>query len=240
MSEILCVDLGGTNCRLAVFKANKLIQKNSFLCPESHTEFQENFLEVLKAFKTKSFKEISIAAAGIWNKELMLKQSINLKNYIDKDIWTKIKIDLNSEKILIHSDVEAAAIGEAIYGREDKYENLLYLNLGTGTSAALFKDHKIFKTNYSPVLRLDYLPKETNLNDIDHLSKQLISLSLILSPELIVIGGGKSNNWSSYIEPAITKAKAYLKDKLTYEINFDKAKLEDAALYGALELAKIA
>lgn len=241
---ILAIDLGGTNLRLAWFNNGVLEDLEIYPTPENHRELIQIILD-----KSRNPIAIGLAAPGFWDKTLILRQSINLPNYINQVIWPLISTKLNIP-VFLASDTELAAWGLAVHEYRLKFSNLLYINFGTGFGAGLYKDGKTFATSYSPTLRLDFLvhPERAfvkgtqNLVDIEYdsanlLSSTLINLCFVLSPQIIVFGGGKVNQtWDTHIAPAIHQAKPYLDEHLVYSIEFAKQKLEHPALYGAYEL----
>lgn len=259
--KLIAIDLGGTKTSLAYFDGEQIKKVVNFPTPQTPNDFLSTISTKLKLFDApelglKQLSAIGVGAAGVWDYECILRQSLHLEKYIGFPIWTKLSEALNLP-IFLKSDVELAVMGEAVYGLKNEFQNVLYINLGTGFSASLYKDDDVFTTDYSPTLRLEYLvqpeyfeetdkdpdevsEEEKNLKAIATLSTTLINLSFILSPQIISIGGGKTHkdNWSKIIQPAIDKAMPYLNENLTYQIQIRKAKLENPAHYGALELVR--
>lgn len=235
--NLLAIDLGGSKTEYAFINAEKVVcHTGKFETPAS----PEDFLNKLRSLVVNNNEEITIkkivaAVPGVWDEAMTLKQSLNLPNYIDYPIWQPLNQEFNLE-IDLHSDVELAALGEAIYGAGKGYNSMLYLNLGTGFSGALYKDGSLFKTDYSPTLRLDFLKySDSKIDFWEKLSLNLINLSLLFSPELIVLGGGRAvNNWNEFVEPAIDKAQSYLKDKLCFEVKIHLKELDNPAIFGAM------
>lgn len=237
-ANLLAIDLGGTKIEIAVLNENSKILYSKYLatpdCPKAFFDLLEPYAVDLK--NNYKLERAVAAVPGIWDSEKVLKQSINLPKYINYPVWNKLERNLGLDITLAY-DIELAALGEAVYGAGKGFNSMLYLNLGTGFSGALYKDGALFKTNYSPTLRLDFLQySNSKLSLWDKLALNLVNLSLILSPEIIVLGGGKAiNNWEEYVLPAINKAQGYLKDKLCYKLEIKKKLLDNPALFGALE-----
>lgn len=246
---ITAIDLGGTNTRLAIFNNEaKILDHEVFDTPKEPEVLVEKIYSELK-YNTE-ISAITVAAPGFWDKDCILQQSINLKPYIGYPIWSQLAEKLKLP-IYLKTDVELACLGEAIYGRNNQYSNLLYLNLGTGFSGAMYKDSKLFSTDYSPTIRLDFLIQPTqakcegkfvsNLEfaPSDLLSSTIINLALILSPQIIVLGGGKVEaKWKELIKPAIENSLIYLQEVMVYPIKIEKSKLEFPALYGAYNIVQ--
>lgn len=258
--KILALDLGGTKTSIALFDTatDKLIKEETFATPAMPDELMVMLLAKLKANDYEGLAAIAVGAPGYWDADKVLRQSLNLPKYIGYPLWSKLSAALDLP-IYLKTDVELAAIGESTYGIAYEHSSLLYINMGTGFSGALYKDGELFSTQYSPTIRLDYLvqampnnqdKKEINTNqnncgqqeqNIAYLSGLLVNLSFILSPQIISIGGGKTNNenWQKIIEPAILAATPYLEQNLTYPIKIQKSLLKNPSLYGALKLAKM-
>lgn len=260
MTEIISIDLGASKTSFALFNDEKISKEETIKTPKNPGAAEEQYLEVINNLKSNLTQALTVGAAGYWNQEQVLKQSLNLPLWIDYPLWQNIT---KKTKLQAHlaSDVELACLGEAIYGKHSFKESMLYINLGTGLSAALYKDNQLFKTNYSPTLRLDYLTTADSLNEtqqltnifndnfnkdqesidqaIKHFASLLINLSFTLSPELIVIGGGKSKfNWANFIQPAIDLAKPYLNKHLIYDLQIVMSSLDNSCVLGGLELVK--
>ncbi len=271
--QIISIDLGGTKTSVALFNNGEIVNEDNFPTPDKPEDFLVMLQAKLNDLDLKSVSGIGVGAAGYWDENCILKQSLNLPKYIDFPIWKNLSASLNLP-LFLKTDVELAAMGEAVYGLNNQYKSVLYINMGTGFSGALYKDGEIFTTSYSPTIRLDYLvlpqvkeaiqnnqilsnensmsentqPNENTAQDnlknsgqdILHLSTTIINLAFTLSPEIIVIGGGKANedSWNSTIQPAIDQAMPYLHENLTYKIKIQPAKLKSPTLYGGLKLVK--
>ena len=256
--ESIGIDFGGTNTRIAHFAEDRIVKLIEFATPKNPEDFIEEFSNKIKAIKLEQVLAAAVGACGFWDKNCILRQSINLPNYINFPLWEKVS-EIIEKPVLLKSDVELAVMGEAIYGLANEFNPVLYINMGTGFSGALFKDNEIFSTDFSPTLRLEYLVQPEYIRDdisdedeaeydeenktkrsITLLSSTLINLSFILSPQIISIGGGKvtDERWSNIIKPAIDKALVYLDENLTYKIQIRRSLTKYPALYGAHELVK--
>ncbi|TWW09100.1 glukinase [Planctomyces bekefii] len=240
---ILAIDLGGTYCRMAVFNNGNIVNQKKIESPASPQELVELVVNFSK--ENYPISRIGVGAPGFWDNDCVLRQSINLPNYIGYPIWSEISSRLKIPCYL-KTDVELAAMGEAIFGQNNQYQNLLYINIGTGLGATLYKDGQIFSTEYSPTLRLEFMvyplienqEHDEKLKSIAILSSTITNLACILAPQIICFGGGKiKKNWDEIIAPAINNAQDYLSKVLTYPIKIEKAKLEYPTLYGAYQLA---
>ncbi len=260
---ILAVDLGGTKTAVGCFRDAELIGTSSFTTPKLPKDFEillESEIRVLLTrldLNLEDIAAIGVGAAGYWDANCLLQQSINLPKYVREPIWTNISAALD-KPVYLKSDVDLAVLGEAVCGQENKYKSVLYINLGTGIGAGLFKDGEIYSTDYSPALRLEYMvqadfsastlssradqsnsQEQKRKENIAALSTTLVNLACIMVPQLIVLGGGKTKgeNWDLVVRPAIDKALEYLEAYMVYPIKITKTKLENPTLYGAYILA---
>jgi predicted NBD/HSP70 family sugar kinase len=246
--ESIGIDIGGTKTELAYFVNGQIQRITNFPTPEYPSEFLVILRSKLDKLDLSRIKGFGVGAPGFWDHNRILRQSINLPNYIGQEIWQEFEV-LTGLNVYLKSDVELAAMGEAVYAYENQFDSLLYLNLGTGFGGGFYKDGQIFTSNYSPCLRLDYMvqPEITDLekSSVEEvlksqmiLSTSIINLALILSPQIISIGGGRANeeNWQKFIQKAVNKASEYLSSILTYKIHILPSKLKNPALYGANEL----
>jgi predicted NBD/HSP70 family sugar kinase len=228
---------------MAVFNNGNIVNQTKIESPARPQELVELIVNFSK--KNYPIERIGVGAPGFWDNDCVLRQSINLPNYIGYPIWSEISSRLKIPCYL-KTDVELAAMGEAIFGQNNQYQNLLYINIGTGLGAALYKDGQIFSTEYSPTLRLEFMvyplienqEHDEKLKSIAILSSTITNLACILAPQIICFGGGKiEKNWDEIIAPAINNAQDYLSKVLTYPIKIERAKLEYPTLYGAYQLA---
>ncbi len=227
----ITVDLGGTYTRIGLFESQKLKQLIKYETPPTPQEFIKKFSEEIKNIKLENISQIGVGAAGFWDSEQVLRQSINLPQYIGYPLWQEIS-KLTKLPVSLATDVELAASGEAIYGLKNQFISVLYINMGTGFSAGLYKDGEIFTTDYSPALRLSFTTTANSLKDT------LINLACLFSPQIIVIGGSKATqNWDTEIEPIIQEAMSYLSQVLVYDLKIQKSTLEYPTLWGACKLA---
>ena len=234
----LLIDLGGTSCKLALANdLDNIVEVKTMFKP------QDLIQKITEQITEPKLSKLKIAAAGHWNKEHMLEQSHNLANYVGYPIWKELA-KYYSAKVELYNDMHLAAMGEAIVGQQNKFDNLLYLNLSTGIGASFYDRGKIFSQEYSPCLRLDLRPNPRGIfyskssdksieASIEQLTQDLIDLSLFFSPQIICIGGGKLTNYlDAIIEPAIKQAQNYLDQVLCYQIHISRAKLKYPALHG--------
>ena len=97
---------------------------------------------------------------------------------------------------------------------------------------------KSLRPPHSPTLRLEYITcsdfmmgneplqtEEEQIRQNQYSASTLINLALIMSPEIILLGGGKTRGekWEDIIAPAIEQAELYLAEVLVYPIKIQKA-----------------
>ena len=121
----LTVDLGGTYTRLALFEAGELKQLIKYETPKTPQEFIASFTKEIKKNKWEDISKIGVGAAGFWDSSQILRQSINLPEYIGYPLWQEIS-QITQASISLATDVELAAMGEAVYGLKNQFSSVLY------------------------------------------------------------------------------------------------------------------
>ena len=157
MSETLVIDIGGTKTNISfVTSANSEITiLSSDIFPTSlNPDLQIQKISSLYSEKSKQLSSMSLSLPGLWDKDGVLYESTNLKNWMGYPFIKNLANALNIKNYVWETDVICGALGEYHFQTE---KSLLYLNLGTGIGAALIKDGKPFKSNSKLTLRMQKL-----------------------------------------------------------------------------------
>ncbi|WP_036436807.1 ROK family protein [Mycoplasma elephantis] len=126
-----CIDIGGTNLRIAMFQDNQIKLKEKYLII--------SFCEKNKISKiAMCFPGIADYENGIILKSTNLPkwQNVSLKNYILNN--SKIK------KVLCARDSSAMAIANHFYFKQNKNDITQFFTISTGFGAGLIINNKIF------------------------------------------------------------------------------------------------
>lgn len=153
--EALVIDIGGTKTTISIVNGSKesevkILKSESILTTSNPDHTIQQISSFYKNYGSK-INDLSLSLPGKWTDLGVLKESINLKSWIDFPFIETLKKELNIENCCFESDVICGAIGEHdALGSGD----LLYINMGTGIGMALIKDGKPFKSKKDLVLRL--------------------------------------------------------------------------------------
>ena len=146
--EVLVIDIGGTktNVSFVVSNDSEIKVLNTEIFPTySNPELQ--IQKIVSISTSKKPSHISLSLPGLWDKNGILCESINLKSWVNYPFINNLKKSLDVRTCIWESDVICGAMGEYHFQTETYHDkSLLYLNLGTGIGAAFIKDGKPFKS----------------------------------------------------------------------------------------------
>ena len=111
--ETLAIDFGASNTRLAHFKQDRISKLIEFATPEKPEEFISEFKQKILAVELDKIVAVGVGACGYWDENCILRQSLNLSNYVNYPLWTEVS-ELIQKPTLLKSDVELASLGEAV------------------------------------------------------------------------------------------------------------------------------
>lgn len=147
------IDVGGSHIGLGlVNEKGKLILKK-----EKNYEIKQNDMSgivletiislIAKVLKEKNLKEkdiesIGIALPGTVSKTTVIKaENLGIQNF---EIIKELKKEINIP-IKLENDAKCASIAEKEFGSLKKYEDALFLIIGTGVGGAVFLDGKLLR-----------------------------------------------------------------------------------------------
>lgn len=147
------VDVGGSHVGLGLIdeSGNLLLKKEkdyeksksdmSSIVLETIVELINEILEE-NSFKKEKIESIGIALPGTVSKTSVIKaENLGIENF---EIVTELKKQFNIP-IYIENDAKCAAIAEKRFGSLKKYDDALFLIIGTGVGGAVFLDGKLLK-----------------------------------------------------------------------------------------------
>ena len=189
MDEVLVVDVGGTKTNVSfVTSSNSEIKiLNSDIFPTNlNPDLQIQKISSVYSEKSKKLLNMSLSLPGLWDKNGVLLESCNLKDWIGYSFIKNLANTLNIKDYIWETDVICGALGEYHAQPETCHGmSLLYINLGTGIGAAFIKDGKPFKSGM-PWHALTMRMQKLLIPDQDELipAVDLISGSSILKDTL--------------------------------------------------------
>ena len=155
--EVLVIDIGGTKTNVSfVTSANSEIKVLSSDIFPTHLNpaLQIEKISSLCLEKSNKPNYMSLSLPGLWDKDGVLIEGFNLKDWTGFPFIKNLANALNIKDYTWGTDVICGALGEYNYQTE---KSLLYINLGTGIGGAFIRDGRSFKSNSSLTLRLQKL-----------------------------------------------------------------------------------
>ncbi len=213
--EVLGIDIGGTGIKVNIVDietGQPIGEKLKIKTPTPSTP--EAIIECLQMavenFNWKG-KKIGIGFPAVIKNGISLTASNIDPKFINYNIDEEFSKALDCE-VKVVNDADAAGIAEMTYGKGKGVNGLvLFLTLGTGIGSALFHNGTLL-----PNTELGHLKYKKSVfekyasnsaREFHHLSWKkwakdldvyLNHLDLLLSPDLILIGGGVSKNFDLY------------------------------------------
>lgn len=156
---VLGVDLGGT--KIAVLGSNRIGDPNAIMRVPSHLDDHSYFIENTLIDSVEKYieeYESGLRPVGV---------GFGLKDYVDKrnGIWhahptkngyvplafSKLVMEKCALCSVLDNDVHSATLAEMKFGVGNKYNDFLYINVGTGLSMGIVADGRLIRgaSNYS-------------------------------------------------------------------------------------------
>ncbi|MCX8069361.1 MAG: ROK family protein [Thermodesulfovibrionales bacterium] len=147
MRDILAVDIGGTNIRVAILSyvegSWNLIRRHKVPTTSSPIDtLKSEIKNILSSYDTKITKA-GISVAGIVDSKkgvLMRSPNISKMEHID---FKGLMLNDFSLQAVIENDANAATYGEKVSGAGREFDNFVMLTLGTGIGGGVVKDGKL-------------------------------------------------------------------------------------------------
>ncbi|RKX31128.1 MAG: ROK family protein [Verrucomicrobia bacterium] len=212
--EILGIDIGGSGVKGAPVDLDRgelLAERVRLETPQpaKPKAVADLVAQVVKGFDWKS--PIGVGFPGIMRRNIAYTAANLHSSWIDRDLG-KLFGDVSSCPVGVINDADAAGLAEMTYGAgRGQSGAVLLLTLGTGIGSALFIDghlypntefgHLQFKKTIAEKCASSAARKERGLSWTewgDDLNELLIHLKRIISPDLVIIGGGASSKFERF------------------------------------------
>jgi len=243
MSEILGIDVGGTGIKAALVDTERGVftqKKIKYATPKPSTPDKviEVIRQLIEDFDYKG-KDFGCGFPSVIKKNVCYTAANIDKAWIDMDLRAYFQ-DKIGAKVTFTNDADAAGIAEMTFGQgKDKAGTVILLTLGTGIGSGIFLDgellpnsefgHLLYKKSIFEHYASNGARKNKNLSYKQwgqELNTYLNHVSLIISPDLIILGGGVSKHFEKF------------KDHLDVKVELVPAAMgNDAGIIGAAMLA---
>jgi glucokinase len=150
--NILAIDIGGTSVKIAVFDSdmNMLLSENTatdqFKLPIKLINFLAN--EINKYKKSHEINSVGIGVPGITDKNGKIKNAANIPIIQNVDLARELE-RMTDVQIIIDNDANVAALYESRFGSGTRFDNFIYVTLGTGIGGAIVLNKEIFRGDSS-------------------------------------------------------------------------------------------
>jgi polyphosphate glucokinase len=225
MSKAIGIDIGGTGIKGAVVNTKKgslIGERIRFDTPEGATPEQviETVAEMLQQIDVDKDTPVGICFPAI------VKDGVTLSAANVSDQWLGLKAEklfakTLDRKVVLINDADAAGVAEIKYGAGQERKGLvLMVTLGTGIGTALFMNGKLIPNSELGHLEIDGVDYETmaaysakereDLSFADwakRLTKYFNQVDRLLSPDLIIVGGGISKQHEEFLPLIETQIK---------------------------------
>lgn len=212
---ILGIDVGASGIKgnlVDVKKGIVLKERCKILTPNPSTpsEILKVIQKIISQFDWKE-KPVGIGFPTFVHKGVSKTANNIDKSWIDFDVLTFLKNELNA-KVTVINDADAAGLAEVNFGAgQDYYEKVLVLTLGTGLGAGLYHEHQLI-----PNLELCYLHWKKGIIEEyiassakdrrewsfkrwgKELNQGLQYIESVVNPEVIILGGGISRKFDRF------------------------------------------
>lgn len=223
MSKAIGIDIGGTGIKGALVNTKKgllLSERIRFDTPEGATpeEVVSKVVELVDQLDSDADTPIGICFPAI------IKDGVTLSAANVSKEWVGLKAEklfakaLN-RKVVLLNDADSAGVAEIKYGAGLEQKGLvLMVTLGTGIGTALFMNGKLIPNSELGHLEIDgvdyesmasYSAKEREGLSFKDWAKRLTKyfnmVDRLLSPDLIIVGGGISKQHEEFLPLIDTK-----------------------------------
>jgi len=146
-SNILGIDLGGTNIRVGLVQRNTITQLRSAPTPANGTK--EDVLQAI-GLLIEGFSDTPVDAIGIGVPSVVDVQKGIVYNVVNIPSWKEVHLKDYLESrfhipVFVNNDANCFAAGEKHYGKGKGYGSFVGLVLGTGLGAGIIINNRLYE-----------------------------------------------------------------------------------------------
>lgn len=145
--RIVAVDIGGTNTKMCICDEQGMIEDFKEYATESEYGGPHVITRLMvKIAEYDDFDAIAISTAGQVNTEegFIVYANENIPSYTGMKIRDIVTNHFH-KPVMVENDVNSAALGEAVYGAAQSFDNFLCLTFGTGIGGAIVINRQIYR-----------------------------------------------------------------------------------------------
>ncbi|MFH1501134.1 MAG: ROK family protein [archaeon] len=139
--EVIAVDLGGTNLRVALVKKGKILKYIKKDTPKTKNELIKMLVDTISEMDTKKVRGIGVGCPGPLDAEkgiILNPPNLPFKNFnLQKYLVSRFK-----KKVVIENDANCVALAEAKLGVKKK--NFFILTIGTGVGGGIIINGELY------------------------------------------------------------------------------------------------
>lgn len=154
------IDLGGTSIVGGVVNDRNIVRQSMALVPKggSETEVVDKLCETIDSLLDETIEGIGIGVPSIVDIEQGIVYDVqNIPSW--KEVHLKEIIERRfGIPVLVNNDANCFAIGEQLYGKGEKYKDIVALIVGTGLAAGIIIDNKLYKGHNSGAGEFGMIP----------------------------------------------------------------------------------
>ncbi len=143
--KILVFDIGGTSIKHSVCTDDQLaeVQETPTNAKLGGRHIMDTIISLIQ--KESGYDAIGISTAGQVNSKegSIIYANSNIPDYTGTQIRDELET-LFHVPVAVENDVNAAAVGEAIYGAGKEYDDFLCLTYGTGVGGAIIQHKEVY------------------------------------------------------------------------------------------------
>ncbi|MES2970957.1 MAG: ROK family protein [Patescibacteria group bacterium] len=264
----MAVDIGGTKTLVAVFTPEgEVVESQKFRTPQVYEEFKQELAANVAKLSTNNFLGGAIGMPGQVDRALGISISAgpNLQ-WSNSPLAADLQSLINAPAA-IENDANLAGLSEALLVKET-YRKTLYITLSTGIGGGYVIDglldlntldaevgHMIFERDGTfrtwesfasgKAIVAKYGKRASEIEDTTiweeislNIAIGIINVSAVLTPDVIIIGGGVGAHLEKFINPLNKKLAELKPGSLKLPAVIQAGRPEEAVIYGCYELAK--